>query len=79
MTVTTGSGTVNFDGGILKPYNAGSTTWIYRWSRPGNVYIKEGGATFDTNGYDMGIGMALQHGGSDRHRRRPDQDRHAAR
>jgi T5SS/PEP-CTERM-associated repeat protein/autotransporter-associated beta strand protein len=60
----TGVGTLNFDGGILKPYNAGNSAWITTGSGSGNVYIKEGGATFDTGNYAMGIGVALQHGGS---------------
>ena len=30
---------------------------------PVNVYIKDGGATFDTSGYNMNIDVPLQHGG----------------
>ena len=57
-------GTINFDGGILKSCNAGNTNWISKGAGTTNVYVKEGGALFDTGGYDMGIGIPLQHGGS---------------
>ena len=58
--------TLNFDGGILKAYNTDNANWIslgagYMVST--DVYIKEGGATFDTAGYNMGIALSLQHAG----------------
>ena len=52
-----GSGTVNFNGGILKA-NAGinNASWI---SGLTNVFIKSGGAFIDTNGQAMGIPQSL--------------------
>jgi autotransporter-associated beta strand protein len=56
--------TVNFDGGVLKPYDADNSTWIMPgYYNRGRVYIKEGGATFDTDGHNMGIAVAIEHGG----------------
>jgi len=56
--------TVNFDNGVLKPYNAANATWLSVGTHADSgVWIKEGGAVFDTAGYDMAIGVALQHGG----------------
>ena len=63
-SVSTGVMSLNFDGGILKPYNASNAAWIITGSGSGNVYIEEGCAQFDTSGYNMGIGLPLQHGGS---------------
>ena len=57
----TASGTINFDGGILKS-NGANSNWLYVDAGAGDIYVKAGGATFDTNGNDMGIAMALQHG-----------------
>jgi T5SS/PEP-CTERM-associated repeat protein/autotransporter-associated beta strand protein len=61
---TTGVGTLNFDGGTLKSYNAANSAWITTGPGTMNVYVKGGGALFDTGGYNMGIGISLQHGGS---------------
>ena len=62
IMASSGERNVNFDGGILKPYDA-SSDWITTGSGPDNIYIRHGGATFDTDGYDMKIGVPLQHGG----------------
>ena len=56
--------TINFDGGILKSYNSDNSDWIWVWNGEGHIYVKEGGAKFDTNGRNMGILMDLEHGGS---------------
>ena len=61
-------GTLNFDGGTLKAYSsAANAAWLAPASGgTGSVYIKEGGATFDTTGStaSLGISIALQHGGA---------------
>ena len=41
---STGAMVLNFDGGVLKPYNAGNTNWISKGTGAANVYVKEGGA-----------------------------------
>ena len=43
LASTAGSSTINFDGGTLKPYYAGNTTWINKYGSAGtgNVYVKE--------------------------------------
>ncbi len=57
FTRDVGSGTVNFNGGILKANAAiPNSAWI---SGLTNVFIKSGGATIDTNGQPMGIPQAL--------------------
>ncbi|MEN6449918.1 MAG: autotransporter-associated beta strand repeat-containing protein, partial [Thermoguttaceae bacterium] len=50
----------NLNGGILKAYSASNANWVSF----GKVYVQEGGATFDTAGYNMGISLPLLHGGS---------------
>ena len=55
---------LNFNGGILRSYNAANPDWIRIGNNKGYVYVQGGGATFDTNGYDMGIGVPLLHGGT---------------
>ena len=66
--IGTGSGSwmtqraISFDGGVLVPYDADSGAWID--SQVDFVYIKEGGATFDTQGHTMTLNAPLQHGGT---------------
>ena len=49
-----GTTTVNFQGGTLKA-NAANANWINGGSGTGNVYVRAGGGTFDTQTYNMGI------------------------
>ena len=63
--ITGGSGTmtVNFNGGTLQAYSAGSATWIAPGTGAYTVSVQDNGATFDTQVYNMGIGAILSHGG----------------
>ena len=54
--------TINFDGGTLQA-NAADSTWIAPGSGAYSVNVKDGGATFNTQNYNMGIGAKLTHGG----------------
>jgi len=56
------TGTVNLDRGTLKAY-ADAANWLALNDSTSHVYVKDGGATFDTAGYTMGIVAPLEHGG----------------
>lgn len=51
-----GTGELNIDGGIIKP-TGNSANFIEALDA---AYIRGGGATFDTNGFDVTIGQSLQ-------------------
>ena len=53
----TGSGVINFDGGILRALD-NQSDFISNY-QPGDVTLKGGGAFIDTNGFLFGIGAAL--------------------
>jgi fibronectin-binding autotransporter adhesin len=53
---TSSTALVRFDGGTLKP-TASSTTYMQSLT---NVFIKTGGFTFDTSGYDITINQILR-------------------
>jgi T5SS/PEP-CTERM-associated repeat protein/autotransporter-associated beta strand protein len=60
---STAGGTINFDGGTLKAYSSSlSANWITKGAGAGNIYVKEGGAKFDTQNFSTTIGLALEHG-----------------
>lgn len=63
VAVGTNAMNLNFDGGTLQAGTASNATWIKQGTAAANVYIKDGGAKFDTLAYNMGIGVNLQHGG----------------
>ena len=54
------AGTVSFSGGTLKAYNAANASWISFGAGTGTVNVGQGGAKFDTNGFNMGIGVVLR-------------------
>ena len=53
----TGSGFINFDGGILRPL--GDEADFLQAFEAGDVTINAGGAFIDTDGFDIGIGAPL--------------------
>ncbi|WFB34970.1 autotransporter-associated beta strand repeat-containing protein [Kiritimatiellota bacterium B12222] len=55
---------LNFNGGTLQAL-AESTNFIYDGDSAGNTtaYVKEGGAIFDTNGFDVTVTQDMIHGG----------------
>ncbi|AEC18768.1 autotransporter [Pusillimonas sp. T7-7] len=57
----TGSASVSFDGGILRAANDEEN--FMRNFVPGDMTIHVGGATLDTNGFDIGVGTALEGAG----------------
>lgn len=61
----TGNMAVNFNGGTLKAYAAGSSEWVGTglYDR-GHINIAEGGAILDTNGQTMSILKPLEHAGT---------------
>lgn len=65
-----GTMTLNFDGGILAANNANNANWITAGTGGSAAsFVLEGGATFDTAGYNMGIGnlsnsVLFQHAGT---------------
>ncbi len=60
--ITGNTGVFNFNGGTLRAAASDSTDPFF--SGIANSYIKEGGATIDTNGFDVSMAQAIQHGGS---------------
>jgi autotransporter-associated beta strand protein len=53
------TGTFNFNGGTLK---AGTSDTAFMTGLP-NAFVMEGGAILDTNGNNITVGQALEHGG----------------
>jgi T5SS/PEP-CTERM-associated repeat protein/autotransporter-associated beta strand protein len=63
-TVKGTAGTINFDGGVLQAYNASNASWISGLGASGSgVFLLGYGAIFDTQNYNMGIPIGIQHGG----------------
>ena len=58
---STGTATVNFNGGTLQAQDANNPAWITGIT---SANILDGGATFNTNGFNMGIPQALLAGGT---------------
>ena len=59
-----GTANVNFNGGTLKVYNDSQTSLGNSFLSTSNAFVKEGGAIFDTNGYNVFSAQALLHGGA---------------
>jgi fibronectin-binding autotransporter adhesin len=63
--VQAGNGVVNFDGGTLMPNgDSGSEAFSNDGSGAFNVYVKDGGATIDTNGRDIRCNVPLEAAGT---------------
>jgi autotransporter-associated beta strand protein len=60
-----GTATVNFNGGTLKAIDNNNAAWVNptlgSTAGSGKIFVKSGGAKFDTNGFSMGIPDPLQH------------------
>ncbi len=56
-----GTATVEFDGGVLRARNHRGS-FLYGF-QPGEIILKEGGAYFDSNGFDIGINSSLDGSG----------------
>ena len=51
--------TLIFNGGTLKAHDDPREDWVKK-NGDGNIYIKAGGATFDTDGHDVGVEICLE-------------------